>query len=69
MQVGEIVITTAVLSTDLQRNTYMQANYPNAVVGEVYSFTNMTDAPANTALVTKITSTTWLSKIDYVKNT
>jgi hypothetical protein len=61
-------INTAVLSTDIQTNAYMNTNYGASAIGDIITFTNMTDASANVAKVEKLTSTTWYSKIDYAKN-
>lgn len=61
-------ITAAVLSTDIQTDSYMNTNYGGAQIGDIFIFSNMTDATGNVAIVEKLTSTNWFSKIDYAKN-
>lgn len=62
-------VTTAVNLEDIQSNTWMNGNFLNVSIKDFVIFTNITGYPDNAAIVTKITSTTWISKIDYVKNT
>jgi hypothetical protein len=64
-----VIVATAVLSSNIQTNSYMNTNYATAGIGDRYIFTNMTDATGNVAEVVKITSTTWYNSIGYVKNT
>lgn len=62
------IVGTSVSSISVQTNDYMNTTYPSAAIGDEYIFTNLSDAPGNVGIVKKYTTTNWLSKIDYVKN-
>ncbi len=66
---GNSVINTAVTTNNIQSNSFMNTNYGTYSIGDQLVFTNLSDAPSNTAVVIKISSTTWSNRIDYVKNT
>lgn len=59
--------TSAVTSDDLLTNSFLNSLYPSASIGTQRVFTNITDAPGNTALALMYAAASWSVKIDFIK--
>lgn len=70
--IGAIVnvpYTSAVTSDQLLTNAFLNGLFPTADIGTQKVFTNMTDAPGNTAIAIMHSAASWSVRIDFIKCT
>jgi hypothetical protein len=58
---------SAVASDDLLTNSFLNGLFPTAAIGTQKVFTNITDAPGNTAIAIMHAASSWSVKLDFIK--